>query len=270
MRADRPLDDQKPGFLAFVQSPRYKQKGENTMTTQEIKKTARIAGFLYLIMVPFALLGIMWVPSLTVPGDAAMTANNIMASESLFRLGIVTGLFVQIGHIVLVLVLYKLLKPVNNNHALLMVMFMLVGVPITMLSALCQFAAPLLLSGADYLTVFTAAQLQALVLFFLNLHQHGVFIATVFWGLWLFPFGYLVFKSGYIPKILGVLLIIGGLGYLIDFFAFFLLSNYADYEAIILLVKPILTFPGEFILPLWLLIKGVNVEQWEKRALESA
>ena len=236
------------------------------MTTKEKmnpNKTARIAGFLYLIMVPFALFGVMWTSSLIVPGDAAATANNIMASELLFPLSIVSALIVQIGHILLVLLLYKLLKAVNKNHALLMVIFMLVSVPITMLNELNRFAVLLLLSGADYLTVFTADQLQALVPLFLDLHEHGVSIAGIFWGLWLFPMGYLVFKSGYIPRILGVLLIIAGFGYLLDSVSFFL---FPDFVATISQFTGI----GEILLPLWLLIKGVNVKQWEKRALESA
>jgi hypothetical protein len=165
------------------------------MTTKEKmnpNKTARIAGFLYLLHAVFAFFSMMYVPSiLIVPGDAATTANNIMASESLFRIGSVSDLIAQIIFILLVLVLYKLLKPVNKNHALLMVIFALVGVPIAMLNLLNQFAALLLLSGADYLTVFTADQLQALVMLFLDLQKHGVFIAQIFWGLWLFPLGYL-------------------------------------------------------------------------------
>jgi hypothetical protein len=235
------------------------------MTTKEKmnpNKTARVAGFLSLIMIPFALFGIMWASSLIVPGDAATTANNIMASESLFRLSIGSALMVQVGHILLVLVLYKLLKVVNKNHALLMVIFSLVGNPITMLNELNRFAVLLLLNGADYLTPFTADQLQSLVSLFLALHEHGVLIATIFWGLWLFPFGYLVFKSGFLPRILGVLLIIAGSGYLIDFVTFFLFPNFPS-------IGQFLTW-GELFWPFWVLIKGVNVEQWEKRALESA
>ena len=225
-------------------------------------KTARVAGFLSLIMIPFALFGIMWASSLIVPGDAATTANNIMASESLFRLSIGSALMVQVGHILLVLVLYKLLKVVNKNHALLMVIFSLVGNPITMLNELNRVAVLLLLNGADYLTPFTADQLQSLVSLFLALHEHGVLIATIFWGLWLFPFGYLVFKSGFLPRILGVLLIIAGFGYLIDFITFFLFPNFPS-------IGQFLSW-GELFWPFWVLIKGVNVEQWEKRALESA
>jgi hypothetical protein len=228
-----------------------------------INKTARIAGFLYLIMAPFAIFGNRYVHSLIVPGDPATTANNIMASESLFRLSIVSALVVQIGHVLLVLVLYKLLKPVNRSHAWLMVVFMLVSVPIAMLSELNRFAALLLSSGADYLTVFSADQLHALVPLFLDLHEHGIAITWIFWGLWLFPMGYLVYKSGFLPRILGVLLVIGCVGYLIDFAAFTFLPSFEPIGGVASI--------GEYLLfPLWLVIKGVNVERWKERALESA
>ena len=224
---------------------------------------ARIAGVLYLFIAVSGIFNGMFGPSsLIVLGDAAITANNIMASESIFRLGIVNDLIAQTVGILLVLVLYKLLKPVNKNQALLMVIFALVGIPIVMLNLLNQFAAQLLLSGANYLTVFAADQLQALVMLFLNLDEHGFFIAHIFWGLWLFPMGYLVYKSGYIPRILGILLIIAGFGYLIDFVTFFFVPSFGPIK--------MFTFIGEVLFPLWLLIKGVNVEQWEKRALESA
>jgi len=215
-------------------------------------------------MAPFGIFGIMYVPSaIMVPGDAATTASNIMTSESLFRLGIVSALIVQLIQIAVVLVLYKLLKPVNKNLAVLMVIFILVGVPIAMLSELNRFAALLLLSGADYLAAFTADQLHAQVMQFLDIREYGINIAGIFWGLWLFPMGYLVFKSGYIPRILGILLMIGCFGYLIESVAFFLFPNF---DATISLY----TFWGEVLFPLWLLIKGVNIEAWEKRALEPA
>ncbi len=237
------------------------------MTTKEKmnpNKTARIAGLLYLIIFPLNIFAMMYVPSnLIVPGDAATTANNIMASEGLFRSGIVSFLIGATIFILLVLLLYKLLKPVNKNYAVLMVIFLLVSIPIAMLNVLNQFAALLLSSGADYLTAFTADQLQALVPLFLDLHEHGIQIASIFWGLWLLPLGVLVYKSGFLPRILGVLLMIGFFGYLIDFFIFFLNLNF---DAPIILLTSI----GELLFPLWLLIKGVNVEQWEKRALESA
>ena len=229
-----------------------------------INKTARVAGFLYLLLLPLGIFGILYVPSnLIVPGDAARTANNIMASESLFRFSIVSALLVQIINLFVVLALYKVLKPVNKNMAVLMVIFFLVAIPIAMLNELNQFAVLLLLGGADYLTVFTADQLQALVPLFLDLHEHGINIASIFWGLWLFPMGYLVFKSGFLPSILGIVLMIGCFGYLIDSVTFFLFPNFD-------VTIGQFTFIGEILLPLWLLIKGVNVEQWEKQALASA
>lgn len=242
----------------------YDQPGEIEMTNQtdiaSVNKTARVAGLLYLTLVPLAFFG---VPDANVPGDAATTASNIMATESLFRLSIVSALLTQVVNIFVVLALYQLLRPVSKNMALLMVIFLLLGVPIAMLNELNRLAALLLLHGAGYLTVFTPDQFQALVPLFLDLHHLGITIAGVFWGLWLFPMGYLVFKSGFLPRILGVLLIIGCFGYLIDSCAAFL---FPDYGVQIVMF----TFWGEVLLPLWLLIKGVNVEQWQKHALASA
>ncbi len=166
-----------------------------------------------------------------------------------------------IGQIFLVLALYQLLKVVNKNMASLMVIFSLVAVPIAMLNELNNLAVLLLLSGAEYLKVFTTEQLQALVYLFLRLHSQGLNIAQIFWGLWLFPMGYLVFKSGFLPRILGVLLMIACFGYVIQSFAAFL-----GYNVSIIFF----TGWGELLLLLWLLIKGVNVEQWKKRAAESA
>jgi hypothetical protein len=225
---------------------------------------ARVAGFLYLLLLPLGIFGILYVPStVIVPGDAAATANKIMASEPLFRLSIVTALLVQIVNIFVVLCLYKLLKPVNKDMALLMALFILLGAPIAMLSELNHFAVLVLLSGTASLSVFTADQLQALASFFLDLHKYGVSIASMFWGLWLFPMGYLVYKSGFLPRLIGVLLMIGCFGYLIDFFVMVLLPNLE-------VTVSQFTFIGEMLLPLWLLIMGVNVERWKKRALEPA
>ena len=227
---------------------------------------ARVVAFLMLILIPVAIFGLIYVPSvLIVRGDPAVTASNIIASESLFRLGIVSALLVQVVQIFWVLVLYQLLKPVNKNMALLMVILLLLGIPIAMLNELNHFAVLQLLSGADYLKVFTADQLHALVSLFLNLHGKGFEIAGIFSGIWLFPYGYLVFKSGFLPRILGILLIIGCVGYLIQSFAAFLLPDLAVRIALL----PVLTSWGELLFPLWLLIKGINVEQWEKRAVES-
>lgn len=228
------------------------------------KNTARIAGILYLLLIPFSIFGMIFVPSqLLVAGDGAATASNIMASESLFRQSIFSAMTVQVINIFLVLALYRLLRPVNKTMAALMVVFSLAAVPIAMLNELNHLAVLLLSTGAGNMAGFSAEQLQALIPFFLDLHEYGLSIASIFWGLWLFPMGYLIYKSGYLPKFLGVLLMIGCVGYLIDSLAVFLLPGVQVDVAI-------LTFWGEVLFPLWLVIKGVDVEQYEKRALESA
>ena len=225
---------------------------------------ARVAGGLWLILAIFGGFAFVSVSSLLVPGEAAATVSNIMASESLFRIAILSDLFSQTVFIVLVLVLYKLLKPVNNFAALLMVVFVVVSVSLQSISALNQIAVLFLLSGADYLRAFPTDQLPALVLLFLNMREAGFeIIAQIYFGLWLLPLGYLVYKSGFLPRILAVLLIIAGFGYLISVVTFFLFPNFdTDISQF--------TFIGEVTMLLWLLIKGVNVEKWEKRALESA
>lgn len=221
-----------------------------------IKKVAKITGILYLIMFIAAPLSAMvFLKGIVVPGDAAATAGNILAHDGLFRLGIMSNLSVQVLHIFLVVFLYRLLKSVDKSQAILLMVLGLAGVPIAMLNELNQFAPLLLLSGPDYLTVFKADQLNAMANVFLNLHQQGIMIAQIFWGLWLFPLGTLVFKSGYIPKILGILLIIGGIGYITDVITVFAFPNLG-------VTISMFTFWGEVILPLWLLIKGVNVEKW--------
>jgi len=233
------------------------------MTTQNNinpNKTARIAGFLYLLLVPLGILGILYIPTtLFVSGDIAATISNIRANESLFRLGIVSAIAAQLVNIFVVLYLYKLLKPVNKGMAQLMVIFLLLGVPIAFLNELTHLAVLLLLNGADYLAVFTTEQSQGMVAFFLDLHQYGIFIAQVFWGLWLFPMGYLVYKSGYLPRIIGILLMIGCFGYLMDSFIFFFVPDFG-------ITVSEFTFLGEVLLPLWLVIKGVNVEGWKTQA----
>jgi len=233
-----------------------------------LKKTARIAGFWYLLMAITGPIGLLYVPSkLIVPGDAAATANNIMASESLFRIGIVSNLLCQLAFIFLVLALYRLLKGVNQQHASLMVALVLFAVPIAFLNMLNPLAALLLLNGAGFLTVFEPNQLHALMMIFLNLQEHGNIIAQIFWGLWLFPFGWLVIKSGFFPRILGVLLIIACFGYLAHSLTFLLFPHY---EAIVSSYAAIPEAIGELSMVLWLLIKGVNVQPQDNRALASA
>jgi hypothetical protein len=226
------------------------------------KKTARVAGVLWFITFISIVITALTRSPLLESGDAVATAQNIMAAKSQFGIGFLSDLIHQVIFIFYVLVLYKLLKPVSKNQAALMVILALIGIPIAMLNQLNQFAALPLLSSAEYLTAFEADQWSALVKLFLDLYETGINIAKIFWGLWLLPFGYLVFKSGYIPRILGALLIIAGFGYLIDVVTFFLLPSFPTIG--------LFTWWGELLIALWLLIKGVNEEKWEKRALEPA
>ena len=202
-------------------------------------------------------------PAIIVPGDAATTVNNILASESLFRLSFVSDLIRQALLMLLTLILYKLLKPVNKNIASLMVILYLVCVPVSMLNELNHLAVLLLSSGAGYLSAFNTDQSNALVMFFVELRKYGTFI-TQFFSFWVLFLGYLVFKSGFLPRILGILLMLGGLCYTVLAVLFFLFPNF---DATIF---GLFAFIGESLFYLWLLIKGVNVEEWEKRALESA
>ncbi len=236
---------------------------EKKTTMNASKQIARVAGVLYLSVLPLSIFGTLYINSaLVVPGDATATANHILASESLFRLGIVSALVAQIVNTLAVLALYQLLKSVNKNMAALMVIFLLLGVSIAMLNELNNVAVLFLVSSTDALKVFTADQVHALVSLFVNLHANGLSIAGLFWGLWLFPMGYLVFKSGFLPRVLGVLLLIGGVGYLIQSVAALLLPSFNVNIALF-------TSWGELLFPLWLVIRGVNVNQWEKRTRES-
>ena len=215
-------------------------------------KTARVAGLLYLIMALCSAFGMIYVDSkIYVAGDAAATAGNIQAFAGLIRLGFVSSLVAQISFLFLVYVLYKLLKSVDIDLARIMVVLVVASVPLTCLNLLNQLAPLILLNGAGYASAFDPAQLHALAMMFLDLHKQGIFIAQIFWGLWLFPLGILVFRSGFIPKVLGILLVIAGIGYLVDSLSFFLVPNLGISVSSV-------TFIGELLFLLWLLIKGVN------------
>jgi len=232
-------------------------KGKHKMNSN--KKAARNAGFWYLLMAITGPIGLLYVPSkLIVAGDATATSNNIMASESLFRIGIVSNFLCQLAFIFLVLALYRLLKGVNQQQASLMVALVLVSIPIAFLNMLNPLAVLLLLSGADFLTAFNPNQLYALVMVFLSLQEQGTIIVEIFWGLWLLPFGWLVFKSGFFPKILGILLILAGFGYVVSSFTYLLFPHYGE------IVSSYASMPeaiGELSMVLWLLIKGVKEQK---------
>jgi hypothetical protein len=229
---------------------------------------ARWAGVLYLIIFVAAIVTHFYVPSqLIVPGDAAATASNIIASESLFRLGAVGGeLVILLSEIVLTVLLYVLLRPVSKTLSLVAAVARLAMTTIHGINLLNYFFVVLLLSGADYLAVFQADQLQALALLFLDAHHYGFTLGIPFLSLHALILGYLILKSGYLPKLLGVLFLVAALGYLIDSAGLLLSPSYATTPALIAMAIAI----AEIAFPLWLLIKGVNLSQWEQRALESA
>lgn len=220
------------------------------------RQKARIAGILYLLLAVVAPVRLMYVPSaLFVSGDATATAANIAARESLFRLGIVTDLLAGTIVLFVTLALYRLFEGVNRNQATLMVILgSLMVTPIYFLNTLNDAAALQLVRGGEWLSVFDKGQLDALALFFLRLHHHGVLVNEIFWGLWLFPFGLLVFRSGFFPRFLGVWLIVNGFGYLALSFTGLVWPEHDD-----LLAK--ITFPallGEVVTLLWFAILGAR------------
>jgi Domain of unknown function (DUF4386) len=225
------------------------------------KRNARIAGLLYLVIVLNGIFSLGYVPSkLIVRDDAAATFQNILSNVFLFRAGIVSGLICYTFFLFLPLALYKLLKSVNETAAKMMVILAVVSVPISFINLQNKFAVLSLVGGANYLKVFDTAQLQAQVLFYLDLYSYGILIVQIFWGLWLFPFGYLVYKSGFLPKILGILLMLGCFSYLFDFFGESLMpKNYAASGISSLIMLP--ASIGEIGTCLWLLIMGAKNKQ---------
>ena len=223
------------------------------------KKQARIAGLFYLLMGISGPLGIMYVPSnIMVSGNASATVNNLINSEMLFRLSIVSSMICQISFIFLVLALNRLFKGVNEMHARLMVSLVIAAVPIAFLNEIMHAAVLVILSGSDYLNVFDPEQINALIMVFLKLHEQGILIVGIFWGLWLFPFGYLVIKSGFIPKIFGILLIIGCFAYLADSLTAFLIPQHR------VIISKLLMLPlaaGEISTICWLLIAGIRAQK---------
>ena len=190
-----------------------------------INKTARMAGLFYFIYILASIIADLF--GHFVFADASATVNHIMAHQSLFRIGVVISLFSYVFFLLAAWYLYVLLKPVNKNIALLFLLLNLGGFAILVYSHLNLFSSLMLLSGADYLKVFQPDQLQAQAMLFINLYHNGSTIAQIPFGVWLLPLGYLVFKSGFLPKILGILLIVDCFGLLIYVCQRFLLPDYA-------------------------------------------
>uniref|UniRef100_A0A2A4Z9Z7 DUF4386 domain-containing protein n=1 Tax=OCS116 cluster bacterium TaxID=2030921 RepID=A0A2A4Z9Z7_9PROT len=212
-----------------------------------IKNFARATGFVYLLLVPLGIYGIMYVPSLVIKGDVTTTISNLLANESLIRWSMAVALVIQLIHFALVIMLYKLLKPVSETIARIMVLLVMVGIPIAMLN---EFTF-----GGALLALHSLTPSETLVSTLLSMHEYGINIVQIFWGLWLFPLGYLIYKSDFLPKLIGITLMIGCFGYVIDSFTF-IIDPTIEFKLAIYL------FFGELLITLWLLIKGVNAEKW--------
>jgi hypothetical protein len=221
------------------------------------RKQARIAGLLYALIAATAPVGLIYVPGkLFVNGDATATADHIRASESLLRIGIASELFHQTIEVFLVLVLYGLFKAVNKSLARQLAILGLVPISIVFLNVLNEIAALILVSGANFLAVFGKPQLDALAMFFVRLHGQGLQVAAIFWGLWLVPFGLLVMRCGFIPTALGVLIMIAGLGYVVDSFTSLILPHYTSTVGGVAGVLEL----GELPIIPWLLIWGAKAQ----------
>ncbi|MFM9841057.1 MAG: DUF4386 domain-containing protein [Cyclobacteriaceae bacterium] len=224
------------------------------------KKTARIAGLIYLGVVLTGMFSLMYVPSkLIVSDNASVTFQNIVSSESLFRLGIVGGLFCYGFFLFLPLVLYKLFKPVDENYAMLMVLLAVVAVPMYFINVQNEFAVLSLISASSNVYGLSTDQIQSQVLLYLEQYDNGMRVIHIFSGLWLFPFGYLVFKSGFLPKAFGILLMLGCFGYLINFIGNTLDPNYSKIGISFYLSLP--ASLGEIGICLWLVIMGAKNKQ---------
>ena len=230
-------------------------------------KAARVAGAVYLSLAVTAPFSLIYIPrTLIVRGNATATANNILAHETLFRLGIVADLITSVIFILLVLALYRLLSGVNKTHASLMVTLVVVSVAVGFVNVLNNIAALTLFRGADFLSVFNKGQLDALGMLFLRLHGQGIVINEIFWGLWLFPFGVLVMRSGFLPRILGVLLIVNCFAYVAISLTWLVVPAYGN----VAFRASMPALLGELWIMLWLLIKGVKVQPLTAAASSAA
>ncbi len=224
---------------------------------------ARAAGLAYLVIIAAGIFAEFFVRSnLIVQGDATATANNILASASLFRLGLASEFVMLVCDVFVALALYAVFREVNRNLALLAAFFRLVHAAIVGVNLLNTYVPLLLLGDAAYLSVFATGQLHALVLLFLEAHSYGYAIGLVFFGVQCLVLGYLIWESRYMPRILGVLLMLAALGYLVDSFGRTLLSDYAAYGDLLTGVVFIPAFVGELSFGSWLLFKGVDVGRW--------
>ena len=223
------------------------------------KKTARIAGLLYFLIAITGIFSLMYVPSkLLVWDNPATTVANLKSSEFLFRLEILGEILCYLIYIFLPLVLFQLFKNIHKNMAVIMVILVFISIPISMGSVVHKLDVLSLLGDSSYLNVYSPAQLEAKVMGAFHSYFKGILVAQIFWGLWLFPFGYLLFKSGFLPKILGLFLMVGSIGYFLDAIGRILCPDYNE-----LWLSDYITIPasiGELGSCLWLLIFGIKTK----------
>lgn len=230
------------------------------------KRIGRWAGLVYLIVVVTGFFSLGYVPGqLAAPGKPQTVLDNIVSHETLFRMGIAAFVVEQIAFLVLLLLLYRLFAAVSRHLAMAMMALAIVSVPIALVGVAHRLDALLLLTDAGHLPVETA---RAMAWLSLRSHGHDIFAASVFWGLWLFPFGYLAIRSGKLPRLLGALLILGGTGYLIDIFGELLLPGYADMAFSNYVHLPAAF--GEVGTCLWLLVMGVRIPGGEQYSTRGA
>ena len=221
-------------------------------------KAARVAGAIYLSMVVTGPFSLLYVPGkLIVQGDATATAANFLAHETLFRCGVIADMVGSVIFICLGIALYRLFSGVNKTQAGLLVSFVLVSSAVGFANVLNNIAAFTLFRGGEFLAVLNKDHLDALGMFLVRLHSQGIVINELFWGLWLFPFGVLVYQSRFLPRILGVWLLLGGLAYVVLSFTGILLPQYSG--KMFTYSQP--AFFSELAIMLWLLIRGANAER---------
>jgi Domain of unknown function (DUF4386) len=236
------------------------------MNSSSLKKTARLAGLLYLIWIITGLYALFYIPSQTfVSGDAVATANKILANEFIFRTGIVNDLISSAIWVFMVLVLYRLFKQVNERQAKLLVALVIVQIPVVFFMEAFNITSLMILKG-EILQTFELSQRQDLAMLFLKINEYETLTLAMFWGLWVFPLAILVYRSRFLPRFLGVWLFIDGSALLALSFTGLLLPQYKD------MVSKI-AFPamlGEVAFMLWLLIKGAKVQPLDDSASASA
>lgn len=226
-----------------------------------LKRTARLAGLLYFLWIMTAIYGLVYVQSLTiVQGDAVATAKKILANEFIFRTGVINSIIGSTLWLLIGLTLYRLFKHVNERQAKLLVALIIVQIPVVFFTEALSITSLMLFKG-NILKTFELSQRQDLAMLFLKINNYATITLEMYWGLWLFPFGLLVYRSGFIPRILGVFLILNGIAYIIHFSTHLLLPNYQ--ELVFQIATPFWVL-GEISITLWLLIIGVKVKKLQE------